>query len=395
MPVKYDSIPDVEQKPLVEVTEELPSSPLNRFGSLQANSRAFFALVGVCCGLLLLTGGLPETATTYLPSFLVGTSNSGAFQIELCAKQMNKTKAVTAVGATVTCWDKDPNSDDLMATGKTLNDGCARLTYKEDSWDGIGGRNPDIYCTVNKGGFVQAVPPDKDNHDQNNLAKFDDVTLYRYRGNDYGTDNGCGPQFSQGIGNDFASWALRFKKQCRMHDKCYYDCQIFLDAGKDAAKAEEFCDYEMYEGMKAACIANRGQLPGIGEDACLLKAWTIYNLLGGFYDKTTANCPWVKGKQDPSMKNKYGPDTFCHANGSMCGYDGTITDDLNTCDLCCEGPVAKDTGMIWDDHYCKCFPSEHFCGSTRIGNRFNDCNKCCSGGKHVDSGWTYSNYYCK
>lgn len=321
---------------------------------------------------------------------------SGPRQIEVCANEMILVTPRPAVGATVRCWDKDIGGDDLMAEGLTTENGCAYLTYEDKSWDGLLGRNPDIYCTVDQGGFVTAVPPDLDHHDPSKLAKFETVTLFRDRMNDYGDDNACGPQRFKGWGNDSAAWVLRFKEQCTHHDKCYYDCQIFLALGGDAAKAEAFCDNEMYQGMKSVCHATRGQLQGIGEDACLLKAKVIHGILSGFYDKTTATCPFDKdGNRDKSMNNDYSHTKKCHFNGSHCGYDGTITDDNANCNLCCEGPVAKHPGYVWDDHYCKCFPSGNFCGSTRFGNSFDGCDKCCSGKKSVDEGWLWTNTHCE
>ncbi len=349
---------------------------------------------GVYGALLALWGTFSQSSHSIVRSF--GTARpSGPRQIEVCANEMILVTPRPAVGATVRCWDKDIGGDDFMAEGKTTDNGCAYLTYEGDSWDGFPGRNPDIYCTVDQGGFVTAVPPDLDHHDPSKLAKFETVTLFRDRMNDHGNDNACGPELSEGAGNDLAAWILRFKEQCTHHDKCYYDCQIFLALGGDAAKAEEFCDNEMYMGMKSVCHATRGQMHGIGEDGCLVKARAVKSILRGFYDKTTANCPFKDGKRDPSMENDYRHEKKCHHNGSHCGYDGTITDDNANCNLCCEGPVAKHPGYVWDDHYCKCFPVGNFCGSTRLGNSFNGCDKCCSGKKHDDSGWFYTNSYCE
>jgi len=340
---------------------------------------------------------LSESAGANLPSFLMGT-DSGANQIVICAKEMNKITPRPSRNAIVHCYDKDPNGDDLMAEEKTGSDGCARLTYKNQSWDGLlGGRSPDIYCTVNKPGFMEATPPDLDHHDQNTLAKMKDVMLYRDRSADYGHDNGCGAAgFTDTIGaNDLAALVLRFKDQCTMHDKCYWDCQIFLWKG-NKAEAQAFCDSEMRAGMRSYCHKMKGHLPGFGEDLCLARAESIYQLLQSVgdkaYDKNDGVCP---DKDDESMGNKYEDvDLDCYPDGNQCGYNGSSHDDLEKCNLCCNGEEVKDNGIVWDDHYCKCFPKENLCGTTLVGKSFNRCDQCCKPGKKIDDGWTYDDYYC-
>ena len=241
-----------------------------------------------------------------------------------------------------------------MASGYTQGDGCATLYYKSQSWDGIGGRSPDIYCVVSKDTFVDAVPLDKDHHDQNTLADFGLVDLYRDRRGDYGHDNGCGPAWSEWSGiNDLAAWALRFGEQCTHHDKCYWDCQIFDAEGQDAEKAQKFCDDEMLAGMKSWCNLNRGNLPGVAEDLCHARANSVYMTLrtvGGWvaYDRSVANCP----SSDPSYRNDYGnhPDSECLPSGTKCGST-LVTNNFNKCDQCCGG-FRTDDGWTYDDHFC-------------------------------------------
>lgn len=238
-------------------------------------------------------------------------SGAGAHKIKICAKEMILTTPRRAVGAHVQCWDKDPNGDDKMAHGDTGSDGCATLTYKEQSWDSLGGRSPDILCVVTKNGFVQAAPPRLDHHNQYTLAKLEDVTLYRDRRADAGEDNGCGPLWTERFGiNDFMAWATRFRDQCTHHDMCYYDCQIFL-ASRNADEAQEFCDHEMYMGMKTFCHTNLGNV-SVGRTAsCLTRAEAIYRGLQAFgghmaYDKSPENCPnKPNGEEDESMGNNY------------------------------------------------------------------------------------------
>merc|ERR1712130_777175 len=116
-----------------------------------------------------------------------------------------------------------------------------------------------------KPGFVDATPNDLDHHNKE-FADLGNVTMFRDRRGDWGYDNGCGPQFTEFLKiNDLAAWATRFGDQCTMHNKCYYDCNIFIAKG-NADDARKFCDYEMYEGMKSTCYSNRGKLPGAGED---------------------------------------------------------------------------------------------------------------------------------
>merc|ERR1711971_18052 len=346
-------------------------------------------------------------------------------RIKVCAKEMVVVTERPSVGATVRCYDKDINKDDFMTEGTTDEDGCVNIYYEKKNWDGFIGSSPDIYCTVNKPGYVESTPMDKDHHGEI-YADFGNVTLFRDRSNDYGYDNGCGPYLTEFVGlNDFATWATRFGDQCTMHNKCYYDYNIFIAKDYNADEAREFCDYEFYEGMKSSCVSNRGKLPGVGEDLCLTKADLIYGALQSsvaklFYDLTESHCRSNKnGTQDPSMDNDYSHDKdyyyppLCHVDGSKCGMDGVvgrIFDDLKECENCCSSGSSGDNGsvigsgfnnytntsnvdetepvihegLIWDDHYCECFPRGVKCGSTLLGNRFNKCDKCCSGQTKVD-----------
>ena len=397
MPITYESIPDEGSSFLRNKGESFPSSSpwLEPFGRLSV-SRKTAVLAGACCGLLVLLGSLSGSATSYLPSFLLGT-RGGANTIEICVFEMIKIERQISRNANVKCWDKDPNGDDLMAEGFTGSDGCVTLDYLKAAWDGIGGRSPDIYCMVEKAGFVVATPPDKDHHDQSKVAKMDDVTLFRDRRGDSGHVNGCGPYFTEVLGvNYLAAWATRFGDQCFHHDKCYWDCQIFL-ASNNAAEAQEFCDKEMYEGMKSVCHAHRGQLPGVGEDSCLELAKSIYQglkILGSTlaYDKSDEICPSNGNKIDDSMNNDYSHPS-CFLQGYHCGYDGSIGDDLGRCNNCCDNKRAVDEGYTYDDHYCKCFPSGHKCGTTLFYESFNKCSDCCRGHRK-DDGWSYDDYFC-
>lgn len=399
MLIDYESTPDMEESPLLRNKEESLSVPLHwskRFGNFSATPRTM-ALLGACGGLLVLLGALPESATAYLPSFLVG-AGSGKNTIKICVKEMILITPRDSKKADIKCYDKDPNGDDLMAKGETGSDGCATMTYKTRSYYAPGEGNPDIYCTVDKSSFMLAGSNILNNHDTNTLAKLD-VTLYRDRTFDHGHDNGCGPSWTQIIGlNYFSSWATRFGEQCTMHDKCYWDCQIYLAKG-NSDDAQEFCDYEMYEGMVSFCNMNRGDLGlGWGRDACIAKADAIYKGLQAVgsimaYDKTNKNCPQVDGKDAPSMSNDYSHPT-CKEDGFKCGYNGSTHDDKKECAYCCNKPEARDRGTFWDDHYCKCYPKDMKCGSTKPGGSFSNCHTCCNPGQRDDNGW-WNDYYCK
>jgi len=403
----YQSILD-EVTPLNKNKEqenhEVSSSVAPWSLSLITSPKYLASVVGVCFGLILFLGVvIPEPATTQFRTSL-RMMTSGANTIKICAKEMILVDEQDSENAFVECFDKDPNGDDMMAEGFTGKDGCATLTYDKQSWDGwTGGSSPDIYCTVNKVGFVESCPPDKDHHDQTQVADFGTVALYRDRSSDYGHDNGCGPHWSEFLGvNGLAAFATGFGEQCTHHDKCYWDCQIFLAEGGDATAAQEFCDNEMYEGMKSHCRVNQGDLPGLSEDVCLAAAKTIYEGLKALgstmaYDKTTTNCPAENGKPDPSMKNDYSHDSNCYADGYGCGFDGSVSDDMEKCNKCCsESNYAIDKGNVWSDYYCKCFPRDLniICGSTNVLNRFNKCDQCCHDVRE-DKGLTYSDYYCK
>ena len=331
------------------------------------------------------------------------TSDSGANKIKICANEMILVTERPSKNAFVKCYDKDPNKDDIMVEGFTGNDGCATLTYKKQSWDGwygVGNPTPDIYCTVNKVGFVQACPPNKDHHKQSKLADFGTVTLYRDRTGDYGRDNGCGPEFAEKWGiNHLVTDVTGFGEQCANHDICYSDCQIFL-AKKNAKDAQEFCDKEMYEGMKSNCNANAGSLLDIEQAACLRVALRIYQglqALGGTmaYDKSPKNCPNKDGKPDPSMKNDYSHNK-CYVDGYGCGYYKTFFTDKEKCKSCCAGSnlATYKSNPMYHNYYCKCFPRDLKCGSTFFMNKYNNCDKCC-GGYRKDDGWTYDDFYCE
>lgn len=401
MRIDYKSIHGKEDLPLLQNKKELPSSPplwsewLGRFPSAPKT----MIIVGACCIFFLVVGVVPTSAMAYLPSFLMSSSN-GANTISICAKEMILITPRASDGAMVKCWDKDPNRDDPMAEGLTGSDGCATLTYKKVDWDGpLGGPSPDIYCTVEKLGFVSATPPGLDQHDQHTLAKLEDVILNRDRGADYGHDNGCGPHFTEQFGvNGIASWLFEIGDQCTMHDKCYWDCQIFLAKG-NADDAQEFCDYEMYENMLSYCNVNNNNWHSLTGAKCVSKAQYVYAALkvagGSVYDKSNDICPnSTSGELALSMKNDY-THPACYLDGYGCGYDGSVSDDLLKCSVCCNKPYVVDGGTVWDDHYCKCFPEGNRCGTTDFRNRHDNCNQCCSGKKRIDDGWTYDDFYCK
>ena len=361
-----------------------------------------------CISMMLFFGVLlPESMSANIridPSMV--TSDSGANTIKICVNEMILVTERPSKNAFVKCYDKDPNEDDIMVEGFTGSDGCATLTYSKKTWDGfwnIGDKKPDIYCTVNKEGFVQACPKDKDQHDQSKLANFGTVTLYRDRSRDYGRDNGCGPEFTEKFGlNHLTAEMTGFGEQCANHDHCYYDCQIFL-AKKNAKDAQEFCDREMYEGMKSNCNANAGSLLDLEQDACLAVAKQIYKglqTMGSLmaYDKSSKNCPNKDGKPDPSMKNDYSHSYTkkCFSDGYACGKT-RLFEDKKACQKCCSGSnnlAIYNVNSFYQDHYCKCFPRDFRCGSTMPGNSWNECNKCC-GGHRKDGGWVYDDFFCK
>ena len=326
----------------------------------------------------------------------------GANTIKICVNEMIKIRERASVGAIVECWDKDSNYHDPMASGRTGSDGCIELRYANQCWDLPGGCSPDVYCTVNKPGFMEFAPGVLDDHDQSVGIDYGRIKLYRDRSADSGHDNGCGPEWAEMFGlNAIATFITRFGEYCTMHDKCYWDCQIYLahkNIGQGADEAQEFCDYEMLQGMETFCRVNRGNLPGFGEDGCLARAAAVYEGLqrlgGSSYDKTDAICPNRDGEPAPSMKNDYSHEG-CYINGFKCGYDGTTGDDLEKCGYCCANNQFSITrGYQWNDYYCRCLPKGTKCASTGIANRFEQCGECCSGSHWNDSGYTYTDRYC-
>lgn len=310
----YKSIPDeathLSAKSGNEEDEELQLLSTHQ-QSLSTTSKKMLMFLGAWCGLLVFAGITPQSMITFISSSWNGRGLQ-ANTISICVEEMILITKQQSVGATVECHDKDLNRDDFMVKGITGQNGCVTMSYKKQSWDSpFGGKSPDIYCTVNKTSFVQTVPNDLDHHDQSKVADFGTVTLYRDRTNDKGATNGCGPHVTRYL-NGFHNVLLQFGDQCFMHDKCYWDCQIFLVSNETAAAAQKFCDDEMYQGMISYCHYNNGQLPGIGEDLCLARAAGVYALLRQFggsfaYDKTSDNCPIITatGKEAPSMKNDY------------------------------------------------------------------------------------------
>ncbi len=158
---------------------------------------------------------------------------------------------------------------------------------------------------------------------------------------------------TEGPINDLNIFTLQFGNQCNQHDRCYWDCQILNALGGDTAKAQEFCDSEMYEGMKSTCYFRHGDLPGnIGENICLYVARNIYHnglqvvaTLAGAYTLTPSTC-----KNHESLSNNYDEaNPECSLNGHKCGYDGTTSDDTAGCRHCCNSGIAKDEGDVWDD----------------------------------------------
>jgi hypothetical protein len=379
-------------------TPATPSSSLTPIMTKKASGVIVF-LGAAWCGMLLYLGISPLSMDALKPwnyRSLAGEANT----IKMCVKEMVLTTKQNSVGALVECWDKDVNEDDRMCEGTTGQNGCVVMNYKEQAWDGAGGRSPDIYCSVNKQGFVQSTPPDKDHHDQSKQAAFQ-TTLYRDRSFDYGKTNGCGPEMLEGPINDITTFILQFGDQCFQHDRCYWDCQILNALGGDTAKAQEFCDSEMYEGMKSTCYFRHGDLPENedgenGENTCLDVARGIYHIglqVGatafGAYTLTPSTC-----KNHESLSNNY-DETNCSPNGHKCGYDGTTSDDTAGCRHCCNSGIAKDEGDVWDDWYCVCLPRETFCASTLAGRTFNYCDRCCSRSPpRIDDGWVYDNSYC-
>jgi len=237
-------------------------------------------------------------------------SRSGARNtIKMCVEEMHLVTPRVSVGAHVNCWDQDPNADDKMCSGTTGSDGCVVMGYKRQCWDGWPFCSPDIFCSVEKPGFKRNVPPTKDNYDQKQQARFNAV-LYRDRAGDHGETNGCGPEFSAQF-NFLSSYVIGFSDQCEMHDKCYWDCQIFL-ASRDARAAQKFCDDEMRANMDSHCYYEYGDIGGSGTRAtCLTSARTIHAGLGALgaimaYDKSAEICPNLPdGREAGSMQNLY------------------------------------------------------------------------------------------
>jgi hypothetical protein len=405
----YKSIPDEETHLSAKSgnmeDEELPLSTRQSLST----PKKMLMVFGAWCGLLVFTGTTPQSMMAFVSSSWNGR-NLQANTIRMCVKEMILIEPLISRRALVECHDKDPNGDDFMVSGVTDDDGCVTMSYTKQDWDGsVGGEAPDIYCAVTKKGFVRAVPNDKDHHDQTKVADFGTVTLFRDRTHDKGATNGCGPEFSSII-NPAASLyfrVLRFDDQCFHHDKCYWDCQIFLalqeehDLTSDqaAAAAQEFCDYEMYQGMRSYCFYNNGALPGLGEDECLSAAEGVYRLLQTVgstfaYNKSDDICPIDNGQEAPSMLNDYSHVETCTANGKKCGHDGTFGDVDQDCNYCCAGvnKIAKDEGYATDDLYCECLPRDIMCGSTS-GINWNNCGRCCNGSRKDAGQWWENDYY--
>jgi len=333
----------------------------------------------------------------FLP--LVTETTSQANTIQMCVQEMILVERRPSEGATVTCYDYDPfNEDDLMAEGFTDANGCVTLTYEDLSWDGGGlGGGPDILCVATKLGFETAAPPDKDGHDTSTLADFGEVTLYRDRRGDFGHFNGCGPKETDAI-NGIGNWLLRFDHTCHMHDKCYWDCQIFLGMNSDPFEGMKFCTDEMYEGMKSWCYMHRDRFSLVGEGSCLWWAETIYNGLidsgADAYPRTAEKCPNENGELHPSMRNDYShPD--CYLPGYHCGYNSNDADDLDRCSSCCVPDVVTNNEYPVNERYCECLGGGAKCGTTRFGRVHNVCDRCCMNETFIDDGWTYDDIYCE
>lgn len=79
--------------------------------------------------------------------------------INVCVREKDENgNLVSSVGAFVDCWDDDgANGDDHMGNQFTGDNGCARVTYDDISWDNIpsllsNAWRADIYCLVSKSG---------------------------------------------------------------------------------------------------------------------------------------------------------------------------------------------------------------------------------------------------
>ena len=112
---------------------------------------------------------------------------------------------------------------------------------------------------------------------------------------------------------------------------------------------------------------------------------------------TPSSTPTSMRTSNPSAKPSFFPSfnpTQCFENGYECGFDGTFSDDLGSCDFCCDGSsYALDEGIFTDDYYCNCFPEDVKCGTTLFGVSYNDCDDCCNGNR-IDDGFTYDDFYC-
>jgi hypothetical protein len=175
-----------------------------------------------------------------------------AGQIKVCVKSGD----LPISGATVNCWDDDYNSDDFMAQGTTLVNGCVTMSYQTKStswwncaawWDACVApsyKNPDIHCEIS----AQCIKPQwtytKNNHDQNKLADFG--TQYVTYDQNYCGDvswNGCGAASFPDWLSDIADSVSGFQNQCNLHDVCYGDC----------SKSRSFCDNNFLSDMYAEC----------------------------------------------------------------------------------------------------------------------------------------------
>lgn len=186
-------------------------------------------------------------------SLVLALSISSAAQIKVCVQKSFEQQTGTLSNARVRCYDEDIDSDDFMAgSAYTGSNGCVTLSYTKKTpkwynpctaWDCPGYTNPDIYCKITKSGYYKLFTNTKEDHNQNNLADFGTVTIYKDRSNHPGTMNGCGPaDLWSGITN-VANFLTGFEDQCNNHDKCYNNCQ----------ETKSSCDLEFLYMMYSKC----------------------------------------------------------------------------------------------------------------------------------------------
>jgi len=78
----------------------------------------------------------------------------------------------------------------------------------------------------------------------------------------------------------------------------------------------------------------------------------------------------------------------------QCGYDGTLSDDMDRCHYCDTPHEAKHQGYIWDDVYCGCLPDDTKCG-TGQGAVPEECTTDCCGGISTRVDGTFDDgHYC-